>query len=81
MKNSNCLNVEIFRGLLKKYQFNKGSKAKVEPGSRKGRDQGDCEEKETFSVRMSRENSVQIRGFYVKYMKLGFSSRTGLVLK
>lgn len=53
----------------------------MEPGSRKGRDQGDCEEEETFSVRMSRENSVQIRGFCVTNMKLGFSSRTGLVLK
>lgn len=53
----------------------------LEPGSRKGRDQGGCEEKETSLVRKSREHSVQIRGFCVTNMKLRFSSRMCLVLK
>lgn len=80
MKNSNCLNTETFRGLLKSINLTKEAKPNWSQEARREETKGTVR-RETLLVRKNRENSVQIRGFCVTNMKLRLSSRMRLVLK
>lgn len=51
----------FFQRFIEKCLLKEGSKVKLEPGSRKGRDQGTYKEKDIFSEEGQRENFDQIR--------------------